>query len=54
MSCTHTMRSPSVTIPTPIHAEMDQPGFLTIVIDALQEALSMRRAAHERYFLGDE
>lgn len=54
MSCTHTMCSPSVIIPAPIHAEMDRPGFLTIVIEAFQEALRMRHSAHERYFLGDE
>ena len=54
MSCTHTMRSPSMIIPAPVRAEIDQPGFLTIVIEAFQEALSMRRAAHQRHFLGDE
>ena len=54
MSCTHTMRSPAMIIPAPIRAELDRPGFLTILIEALQEALRMRRAAHQRHFLGDE
>jgi len=43
-----------MVIPAPIHAEMDRLGFLTIVLEALEEALRMRRTAHERYFLGDE
>jgi hypothetical protein len=57
MSCAKMADQSLVALAMPTRAPLRWPAFLTTIVaiqDALQEALDMRRAAHNRYRLNDE
>jgi hypothetical protein len=57
MSCARTADHSLVVLTMPTRAPLRWPAFITTIVaiqDAFQEALDMRRAAHNRYRLNDE
>ena len=57
MSCANETCSSVVVLATRQPQELDQPTFITAIItiiDTIQEALEMQRAAHKRYRLDSE
>ena len=57
MSCADQTCSSSVVTPAQKTDALDQPAFIRVIIatiDAFQEALEMRRAAHRSYPFYDE
>jgi hypothetical protein len=57
MSCTFKASSSTFAFPIAASERRSRPGLVGVLIaliDAFQEALEMRRAAHKMYFLADE
>jgi len=54
MPCTYNASTSMVVIRSSTGVGGKGLGFLRVIIDAFQEALDMRRAAHRRYLITDE
>jgi hypothetical protein len=57
MTCVNKTCSDAYTLPSPIRASWYRPAFITAfvtIVDAFQEALALRRAAHRANPLDDQ